>query len=279
MSSELTSKNDIWNPYFYKRFAGFHPLLSLWQQAEKKFPVWPQIADYNQLKAFAYHADFFVVHPLKFVEQSKNSCYEQEISVQRQIPTRLKNWHDFFNNLTWLCWPRLKWALVTRSIQEKTTSGRNHRQNLLAHFDECGLVICADEPHIFSLIQNFQWQRLFRQTPALLKHCLPVLIGHGLMEKLLNPFIGITAKVIFLKVSSDFFAWETSSQMQLIDEKLAQYILGEDLALSPQALCPFPLLGWPNWYPKQDEIFFNNKNYFREKRISSAKEIAEPIFL
>ncbi len=192
--------------------------------------------------------------------------YLWEIYHNGKIPTRNASWHDFFNNITWLVFPKLKRAIVDKMCQDPFEIGaRTSLQNTLAHFDECGIVICSSEPHFFKFIQNHQWQDFFCQYD-IAKSCLPVIIGHGLMEKALNPYIGMTAKAIFLDVEAQFFSLDTLQQNKIIDEKIAQFILSEDFPTQPKALHPFPLLGWPAWHENQDEAFYNNKNYFREKR-------------
>lgn len=242
--------------------------MPLWQQVEQRFNAWPSIKDFNDLRNLSYDKNYVDEMRLSFIEQTAQSCYEQEICQNRQIPTRLRNWHDFFNNLSWLCWPRLKWSMVRRAVQEKAGPIRTSGQNMLAHLDECGMVFCSSDPHVFHLIKTFQWQTLFFY-PYLLESCLPVLMGHGLLEKLLNPFVGITAKVIFLQVDKSFFQKDLMSQMQYIDSKIADYILGPQFIAEPKALCPFPFLGWPHWYLNQDAAFYENKHYFREQRTAN----------
>lgn len=263
MSIEQPNKKDIWNPYFYKHFQGYDSIREL-AKYFRHFIDWPRVEDFNALaKQRELKLD------LSFKKQRKEMRYLWEIYHQKHIPTREDCWHDFFNNLTWLAFPKLKAAIVHKMCQEPLTNQRSMLQNTLAHFDECGVVICASCPQIFELIAHFQWKTLFCHTPELTSHCHPVLMGHGLMEKSLAPFVGLTAKCVFLQVDETFFNLASDLQNAHVDEQVATYILSEAFPNHPKALHPFPLLGWPSWYePNKDAGFYDNEQYFRKGRIS-----------
>lgn len=264
-------KKDIWNPSFYKDFLGYESLLPFWKSHEALFQChFPVIEDYNALfreKALAerlpsqYHVSFIL--------QSIESRYEQAVFHQRVIPTRLENWHDFFNNMTWILYPKTKWAIIQRSHEENTKKSlvnvRSKRQNLLAHFDECGMVLCSDSPELFEDIKAFSWKKFFLET-KLTSHVWPLIFGHGLMEKAVNPYIGMTGKAVLLPVNADFFSLAMSSRLTFIDEQLSAWILSADFPSEPKALHPFPLLGWPKWHARNtDATFYDNRDYFRPK--------------
>lgn len=272
MYTEQINKKDIWNPCFYKHFPGFSCILPLWKQQAAYFPYsWPQVEDYNVIAKEQRNR-------ISFIAQHSEARYEWEIYHRRRVMTRECSWHDFFNNLTWLSFPKLKWAIVKKVCEEfpsETVKVRNSRQNLLAHFDECGMVICSDKSSIFDDIKAFRWKKLFFETPFLQQHCLPVLMGHGMLEKALNPYIGMTAKAILLQVPSDFFALSGMAQLKYVDEEIANFIQSPEFPNSPQALQPFPILGWPTWHQEnQQECFYENTNYFRTQRM-----LKEPVDL
>lgn len=234
-----------WDPFFYKRFQGFESV-QFWEKLAHLYPQWPTIEDYNRLK-----------NKVGFIAQNPDIQYESQIYHHKQVPTRLHNWHDFFNNVTWLIWPKLKWALIEANIKEvKNNHLRTPMQNLLAHFDECGMVICSTEEDVFEDIKAHRWKKLFLDK-NLLTHTHPFIVGHGLLEKGLNPYIGMTGKAIFMPVEKDFFTLSLKEKITFIDAQ----------PLCLQKLWPFPLLGWPGWYPHQEEVFYDNAQYFREKKI------------
>ncbi|MBS0290856.1 MAG: DUF3025 domain-containing protein [Proteobacteria bacterium] len=273
MFKEQINKKDIWNPYFYKHFAGFASITPFLEEVGY-IQSWPTLAKYNAF-ALSYLPQNNISEKITFVAQDENRQYEQQIFHQHQIPTRLNVWHDFFNNVSWIVFPKLKWAMIKRYCQEKTEfkKTRTPLQNVLAHFDECGMVICTDSQDIVDKIQAFDWKALFCQTPNLQQHCLPVFIGHGLMEKGLSPYVGMTAKVIILKVDQQFFTLSTKAQNKKIDNDIASYIECASFPCDPKLLQPFPLLGWPNWHALQSEEFYNNTHYFRARKISDGQNI------
>lgn len=281
MFTEQINKKDTWNPYFYKHFPGFNCILPLWKRLEAYFPYsWPQVEDYNAIAKAQRNR-------ISFVVQHTQSRYEWEIYHHRRVMTREFHWHDFFNNLTWLSFPKLKWSITKRVCEEFSSDSvkqRNKRQNLLAHFDECGVVICSDKRSILEDIEDFRWKKVFFETPALARHCLPVIVGHGMLEKALSPYIGMTAKAILLYVPTSFFSLSNVAQLKYIDEEIADFIQSPEFPKSPQSLQPFPLLGWPSWHPENKQgYFYENKDYFRAGRtikdgvqlaLFSGKEIA-----
>ena len=251
----------LWNAKFYHHFSGFESILPVWHQIESHFiNSMPSPEDYN--RHFPNQFNHFIC-------QKEALDYEKKVVEERSIPTRLNNWHDFFNNLTWLSFPLIKQALVERSVnirQNKLgTTQRSPQQSLLAHFDECGMLLCSTDSSYFDLVKSFSWKLLFQEN-QLLNHVFPLVVGHGLMEKALKPYIGMTAKVIFVHVKPDFINFSLEKKIRLLDNKISTYIMSQQLPHSPQSLCPFPLLGWPNWFDLQDDNFYNNTGYFRLER-------------
>ncbi len=82
--------------------------------------------------------------------------YDGRITVDREVPTRLANVHDFYNALVWLAFPRTKRALHARQFAAlerwlppgaDTVPGRRTReQDALTLFDEGGAVILGALP-------------------------------------------------------------------------------------------------------------------------------------
>lgn len=258
--------NDIqpkWDPYFYPKFPGFKNSLPLWEKMPL-FENWPLIEDYNQMANFTNNPS------LRFMVQNSQMDYENEVYTAHQVPTRLYHWHDFFNNLSWLTFPKAKWAMIEQSQREKIAANNHQRstkQNVLAHFDECGILLCSDQDEFFSSIAEFEWKKNFwDKREALLEHCYPIILGHGILEKCLKPYLGMTAKAIFVKTPSHFFKLTAAQKIALIDENLSHFILSPNFPQTPKNLIPFPLLGWPKWHPANDfASFYDNNDYFRSK--------------
>lgn len=255
---------SLWDATFYKRFAGYSCLQPLWEPAAAEFVNnWPDPDDFNRIAAASGEA------PVAFILQAAHMTYEQMIVSRKQVPMRLNLWHDFFNNLTWLAFPHIKWAIIQRYSCENASAQRTPRQNLLAHFDECGMIICSARREYCDLIEQYRWRELFWERPELPHYVEPFIFGHGLFEKCLNPYVGLTGKAIFLSVEENFFARKKRDQLFFIDKAIASFILSDRLPDSPKALHPFPLLGWPGWYPpNRSADFYNNTQYFRPKPVT-----------
>jgi hypothetical protein len=77
--------------------------------------------------------------------------YEGQIVERGQVPTRLDDWHDFFNALTFAAFPRAKWALHRRQYEllkgrvgpdtRRLPGARTREQDALALFDEGGIAL------------------------------------------------------------------------------------------------------------------------------------------
>lgn len=255
---------EKWRPHFYKDFAGFYTVEPFWKTVAQSFlERFPTIEDYNSLKGSL---------GFNFVVQKHDMQYLREITESHQIPTRLNSWHDFFNNLSWIIWPRMKTAIIKKFSFTKDVVSKNGRtplQNWLTHFDECGVVLCCDREELFHTLKRHEWKKFFLDNKDLTKQCEMYIIGHGMLEKSLSPYIGMTGKAVFLNVSNSFFSLSYKEKMQFVDDKMADFIvtLNDSSPLKP--LLPFPLLGWPGIWPgNEKEEFFANRAYFRTQKES-----------
>ncbi len=199
--------------------------------------------------------------PLQFINQDeslpfKNLGYEERIFLHGLIATRAHNWHDFFNALAWLSFPKTKTTLNAIHYKEQSqqkNSMRSGRRDLLTLFDECGVIIQAQED-IHQLIKDHQWYELFVTHKTLWKNgeIKITTFGHAMYEKYITPYIGMTAKALFLpKDNSD------------CDYFIASKIANDELLINKGELFALPVLGIPGWHRNQDEDFYANQNYFR----------------
>jgi hypothetical protein len=97
------------------------------------------------------------------------------------------------------------------------------------------------------------------------------LFGHGLYEKALRPYVGMTGQGLLLPVEAAFFGWPLEEQLRHLDESLAQYLAAPGHCRSTTELTPVPLLGVPGWTPDNDDpAYYDNTAYFRPGRRSRA---------
>jgi hypothetical protein len=86
------------------------------------------------------------------------SLYDVRISELRELPTRKADWHDFFNVLSFVAWPRAKLALHARQARllrerlpepvRRLPGARTREQDVLTMFDEGGVVLaCLDSEY------------------------------------------------------------------------------------------------------------------------------------
>lgn len=200
--------------------------------------------------------------------------YEQIIFEDNTIPTRKGSWHDFFNGVVWLQFPQTKAYLNQLHISEIETHGLNPRskvRNHITHFDECGVVLFIQGASIFSkcklAFERQDWNTLFCSYKDQWHSAIqPVVFGHANLEMLLNPFIGLTAKVLLIQIDA-----QASVENLLVSEDqdgvLLKHLKEQRPMFTKKPFYPLPLLGVPNWhYAEQDTDFYANTNYFMPKR-------------
>lgn len=214
--------------------------------------------------------------PIRFVPPPADGLgYEARIAMHGEVETRPDNWHDWFNALVWLSFPRAKAALSARHAAELAaaaspaapTAARGAVRDAMTHFDECGAVVVAEDASLLDLLAGFQWQALFVTRRAEAAAGLRVFIfGHALYESLLAPFHGLTAKCVLMPVAPGWLAHPLARQLAEIDGRLAA-----DLAAGrhgdPRALQPLPLLGVPGVVPESDDpAYYDDLRQFRPGR-------------
>ncbi|MDO4904223.1 MAG: DUF3025 domain-containing protein [Lautropia sp.] len=227
--------------------------------------------------------------PLRFVLAEGDGAldYERRIHDAGEVACRLEGAgarHDFHNALVWLRFPRLKMAcnwlhcrepLGTLSASSSaaglsdsgraptpTTAaarvrGRGRRRDAITLLDENGALWPAPMPEWVAHLEARRWKALFVDgRQALLAAAAPVVVGHGLMEKMHCPYKSMTAKLL------PCMTMPTAG----IDRGAARHLLemAEIDRFRPAVLLPLPLQGWPGWDPaNQDPVFYEDQSVFR----------------
>lgn len=268
-----------WNPDFMNLSQIFLPL-KLCNQYVKNMQDWPELLHLNQMKIqrriqietkSGKEIHFVPAMPGRKFSEEK---YESTVYVTGQVPTRVRNWHDFFNALVWQIFPRAKSALNQLHYQMILIESLNkvkHRSELrdaATHIDESGVIVVSSKKHLIQLLRNFEWKQLFwNERDATLASMRFFVIGHGLYEKSLRPYIGMTGKGLLFDVNDTFFRLNLPDQLQYVDSMLERFIL-KSLS-SNSDLTPIPLLGYPGWTEENtQEAYYDNKKYFRDRRNS-----------
>ena len=209
---------------------------------------------------------------LPFEAQYEPRCY-----LKGEVATREHNWHDLLNALVWLVFPHAKSAINARhylaltaleKAPEALRSQRGAIRDTNTLFDESGVIVACADDALADLLRNFQWKELFWGRRREVQGAMGFhLFGHGLYEKALHPYIGMTGQGLVLPVKPEFFGWGSERQLAHLDGLLAEYLSEPSHCLSTRELTPVPLLGVPGWTDaNEDAAYYDNKDYFRSGR-------------
>ena len=225
---------------------------------------WPELADLN---AFAARRELrnAIGLPLSFSPQTcpcGQHDYETGIYATGRVPSREHNWHDLFNALTWLAFPRTK-ATLNAVHRDALPQGRNRPtiSDAATLFDESGLVLVGEDGDLADLLAARRWREALVDQRARWSRLKACIVGHAVLEKLLTPWPGITAKCLFIDLPADTAADE-------LDEAIAQRWRTGTIK-QPAMLFPLPVLGIPGWWPEHEQLaFYSDQRYFRPPRES-----------
>lgn len=269
-----------WAPDFYTKSPMFEPIRPLAERFSE-FCVWPELEDYQRL--LDAHEPIRTRHgaALRIVPQEGRpghfeQHYAPRIYLSGEIQTRTRNWHDFFQLLTWFIFPRTKAVInaihipkAKARIEKAHELGRRTPiENTLSLFDEGGAVIVASDETLLQLIRDFRWKELFWQRRSELAEKLDcVTFGHAMYEKGLAPYLGMTANTILIEANEVYFSLDRAGRLAWIDGRLAEILERGDRYRKPKDLQPFPILGMPGWDPANgEEAYYDNTDYFRPGR-------------
>lgn len=211
--------------------------------------------------------------PLRF-EAQRSACgqrqYEALIDEQGIIPTRADHWHDIFNACIWLSYPKTKAALnAIQASQPSDTPIRTRAGDTATLFDESGAILIGPDPRLARWLQDHEWQRAFVEYRHLWRNHRLLLVGHAVLEKLVAPYPGMIAKVIYQPWPA------TDGKLDAppagLDQAMAARWLAQEFA-QPAQLFPLPVLGIPGAAPgNESPRFYDNTEVFRPLRPKNKK--------
>lgn len=208
-------------------------------------------------------------------KQGFESQYEPRCYLKGEVQMRENNWHDLFNALVWLTFPKSKAAInarhyhaLTDATNHATGSQRGAVRDTNTLLDESGVIVVSSDAELASMLRDFQWQKLFWRQREKVKASMGFYIfGHGLYEKTLQPYIGMTGQGVVLSVEQIFFTWPLPQQLAHLDTLLADRLALPEYGKSTRELSPVPLLGVPGWAAGNEcESYYENTQYFRSGR-------------
>ncbi len=197
-------------------------------------------------------------HSLRFVAQNElpdGEAYESFIARTGCVPTR-DNPHDLFNGLVWLTFGALKRQLNTQHMRQIGHAGVGHTRgavrDALTLFDENAALLQAPVVLVDALRRR-DWQALFVEHRAAWQGATLTLVGHALLEKLLQPRKAITAHARVLPAP---LCLDASGPDALPAHILSPRWLAEHPHL------PLPVLGVPGWWGANEE-----RNFYRDESV------------
>jgi len=248
-------------------FAPLHPAIDRLPRDR-----WPTHAD---LTAAAQGAATSRGTPVRFVMPREHTdrerrYYELNIADTGEVETRPENWHDLFNALAWITYPRAKakineqHAAILEERGDAEAKRRGPERDALTLFDEGGVAVVSSDPALFALIVDFEWKALFWQRRKELERRMRFVgFGHALFETILGPHLGMVAKTVFLPVA-ELPADEALART--VDGALASHFSDRARFASPKGMAPMPVLGVPGWHPgTEHESFYDDRDHFRSK--------------
>lgn len=270
-------------PAAFAARALFEPIADLLVRFER-----PGVPGVDQLNALLRQRAPLAVsgadRPLRFVRPPPEpSAYEALIHATGEVPTRVDDWHDFFNALAWCAWPRSKAACNALHVVEAQRrasaglGGRGKRRDALTQFDECGLVVVSSDPQIPLLLAAHEWEEVFwRRRTGLQESTRFIVFGHGTWDQLRTPFFGLCAKALHRVVEPAWLALPDAVRQAETDAWLETRLADPAFLVSPAALAPLPLLGIPGVTPDNERAdYYRDTRQFRPRR--AAREAQAPV--
>ena len=210
--------------------------------------------------------------PIRFVPPAASPQYEVRIFESGEVETRPGSWHDLFNALVWLAFPKTKAVLNGHHYDEiRARPGERLRgtaRDVLTLFDEGGIVVAAADPELSALLREFRWKELFwRRRAEVLRSMRFYVFGHAIYEKALEPYKGVTAKALIVDTAPGLLDAPLERQLSELDARAADYFSGAGALASTRALPPLPILGIPGWDPSNSrEEYYDDPSQFRPSR-------------
>jgi hypothetical protein len=248
-------------------FSSFHPRLLRVLQHLSALPT-PE--HYNDLARHVPQA--LGVELPRFVNEDRQAVarvggYEQHVAQLCAVPTRAGSFHDFFNMTVWAHFPKLRWALNSLHTDPQVgpkdpRNGRAPAQNLAATFDESGMVVVSTSRAVIEELRALRFQHAFWERRAEVVATTRFwVVGHGLLESLLVPRAGLSARSLILQVpslptsdASDEFRFE-------LDARVAACV--HAWRSERTILDPIPVLAIPGFSDNDSAEYYDDQRNIR----------------
>lgn len=203
--------------------------------------------------------------PVRFVtaDAAGGAAYEAHIWATGGVPTRTGEpgaWHDLFNALVWLTFPRTKARLNRLQAEviavDGVGTGRGALRDAATLFDENAALLLTRDRGLVESLRRFDWNALFVAGRArFAREARVVVFGHALLDKLRAPYKAACAH-----------AWVVEAgEGDDVDALTAASLQAP--TLDSVAFAPLPVLGVPGWWAASDDPrFYDDPRVFRAGR-------------
>jgi hypothetical protein len=231
--------------------------------------------------------------PIRFVSGSEAQGalgYEAVIFNEGQVACRSQGRganHDLHNALVWLTFPAVKATLNRLHVEsasgrarapdgderggdrmQRRNSGRGRLRDMATLLDESGLLWLSSAAGLDAQLLARDWRGLLVSSRGQVAvHVRPIVIGHGLLEKLAAPYKSMTAHCVICRRQErpEAVAAPAGKASQSVDESAAACIAAAFAAGRAPKLAPLPILGLPGWDPANlDPSYYEDARVFRE---------------
>jgi len=182
--------------------------------------------------------------PFRLVAPAEAPAGYEPAVAEGAVPTREGSWHDVFNVLAFIAFPRAKLALHRRVLALRTTRAaagapagvRSREEDALALLDEGSLVIAGPPAAIAALDEARRGGSLPRIDRVIRAHGLVAwVLGHALLEHLVLERAPIGAGILTMPLAEP-------PTLAAVDRTLAERISAGDFPVP----CTSPTLPWPD---------------------------------
>jgi hypothetical protein len=240
-----------WDARFMQRSPWFWPLARA-SQPLCSLPTWPRLADFDALHRTLTATTG--VPALRFGpnvrKQDKrgrggvvlDALYDARIALHGEVPTRDGDWHDLFNALCFMTFPRAKLALhqrqcaaLKRRLEPQATAlppTRTSEQDALTLFDEGGVAVAADREATRALEQDTEPLANVLERLERAGHARVVPFGHALFEHLVEGLVcpGGGTRIIPI----DPLPADDATLLDAVDQVLAGMLHDPSCFISPK---------------------------------------------
>ena len=216
--------------------------------------------------------------PLSFVApppRLRALDYERAIAGRGEIATREGNLHDAFNALAWILFPRTKAAITAVHVQAAdavTANARNRARDAATLLDESGMLVNCRDAGLIAMLRARAWRDLFwTHRDEVVQRMRPLVLGHGLAEKLLSPYRALTAHVLIVGMSAAETDAANGARVAAIemtacaepDDTVAAAMIAAP-GFGPALLSPLPVAALPGWDAEDlGGLLFDDLSVFR----------------